>query len=69
MTIFFTFGSKKTNDDQISEGNIKYYLIQHIFFTVFQGGRRTMYIWGPGAPLKRVLLTPKMDISGFRHKN
>ena len=69
MTIFLHLALKRPTNDQISEGNVKYYLIQHIFFSIFQAGRPTMYIWGPGAPLKRVLLTPKMDISGFRHKN
>ena len=38
---------------------MKYYMIQHIFFTGFHGGRRTIYSGGPGAPLKMYFLTRK----------
>ena len=59
MTIFLHFALKRPTNDQKSGKNMKYYIIQHIFFTGFHGGRRTIYSGGPGAPLKKVLFNPK----------
>ena len=53
MTIFLHFALKRPTNDQKSGENMKYYIIQHIFFTGFHGGRRTIYSGGPGAPLKK----------------